>query len=225
MKIIPCQARGSLATKVGWRAFTLLEVIISMAVFTLIMISVIGCWRCIISGKLAGEGAAKAAQQARIGIKTVEDALTCTEISAMNIQYYAFISDTSEKFASLSVAARLPSAFLGSGYFGDQVMRRVSFEVKTGSDGTNDLVMTQTQLLAAPDPDNTPYSITLARDVTVFMLEFWSQQDGDWVVSWDQTNALPPAVRVTLGVGHSADHPDVPYDYTVRTITIPSVTH
>lgn len=223
--MIKHEVRTGGSSKGEWVAFTLLEVLISISVFTLIMISVMGCWRCIINGKLAGEAAAAAAQRARIGIKTVEEALTCSELSTMNIEYFAFLSDTSEKFASLSLAARLPSDFLGSGYFGDQVMRRVDFEVKTGGDGESDLVMTQTQLLAAPDQNNAPYSITLARDVTVFMLEFWSKEDADWVVSWDQTNQLPPAVRVTLGVGHSADHPDVPYDLIIRTVTIPAVSH
>ena len=52
------------------------------------------------------------------------------------------------------------------------------------------------------------------------MLEFWSPQDNDWVVSFDPTNKLPPVVRVTLGVGHSADHPDVPFDVTGRGITV-----
>ncbi len=65
--------------------------------------------------------------------------------------------------------------------------------------------MNQSPLLEALDEGNTPYPITLARDVNQFMLEFWSTQDGDWVVSWDPTNAFPPMIRVTLGVGHSAD--------------------
>jgi hypothetical protein len=57
------------------------------------------------------------------------------------------------------------------------------------------------------------------------MLEFWSAQDGQWEVSWDPTNQLPPMVRVTLGCGHSADHPDVPYDLICRTVAIPSAAH
>lgn len=207
------------------KAFTLVEVMLSITIFSLIMISIVACWRAVVSGKITAENAAAAAQRARIGIRTVEVALSCAEISVANIQYYAFENDTSEKFATLSLAARLPASFPGSGLFGDNVMRRVSFDVEAGPDGTNNLVMNQWPLLEALDQNNTPYPIVLARDVNVFMLEFWSTQDDDWVVSWDPTNTFPPLVRVTLGVGHSPDHPDSPYDVIVRTVAIPSVNH
>jgi prepilin-type N-terminal cleavage/methylation domain-containing protein len=205
--------------------FTLIEVVISLTLFSLIMISVIACWKAVINGKITAENAAAAAQRARIGMKTIEVALTCAEISKPNIGFYAFLNDTSGKFATLSLAARLPAAFPGSGLFGDNVMRRVSFDIEPGPDKQNNLVMNQWPLLEALDSVNTPYPITLARDVNIFMLEFWSPQDNDWVVEWDPTNSFPPLVRVTLGVGHSAEHPDVPFDVIVRTVAIPSKDH
>lgn len=205
-------------------AFTLIEVMVSIAVFMLVMGSVIACWRCIVNGQQIAQEAAAAAQRARIGIKAVEDALTTSEISQANIQYYAFLTDTSTKFASLSLAARLPGEFPGSGLFGDNVMRRVTFDVEA-VDGTNNLVMNQSPLLEALDDQNTPYPITLARDVNVFMLEFWSVKDNDWEVSFDPTNQFPPMVRISLGVGHSREHPDAPYDLIVRTVAMPSVAH
>src|SRR5580700_8372960 len=107
-------------------AFTLLEITVSIAVFGFIMISVISCWRCIISGTRAGEEAAAAAQRSRTGMKTVIEALTCGELSSMNPQFYGFLTDTTGKFAALSLAARLPSDFPGSGLYGDNVMRRVT---------------------------------------------------------------------------------------------------
>jgi prepilin-type N-terminal cleavage/methylation domain-containing protein len=204
--------------------FTLIEVMVSIAVFMLVMGSVIACWRCIVNGKIIAENAAAAAQRARIGIRTVEDALTTAEISRANIQYYAFLTDTSGKFASLSLAAHPPADFPGSGLFGDNVIRRVTFDVEN-VDGTNNLVMNQSPLLEALNDENTPYPITLARDVSIFMLEFWSEQDGDWAVSLDVTNAFPPMIRVTLGVGHPAGRSDVPYDLIVRTIAMPAKAH
>ena len=54
---------------------------VSIAVFMLIMGSVIACWKCVVNGKIIAENAAAAAQRARIGMQTVEDALTTTEIS------------------------------------------------------------------------------------------------------------------------------------------------
>jgi hypothetical protein len=115
------------------------------------MISVIGCWKCIVSGKMIAEDAAAAAQRARIGMKTVVEALTCGEISPLNPSTTASSTDTSGKFAALSLAARLPADFPGSGLFGDNVMRRVTFEVEKDADGNNNLIMNQSPLLAVLD--------------------------------------------------------------------------
>ena len=197
---------------------------VSIAVFMLIMGSVIACWKCIVNGKIIAENAAAAAQRARGGIRTVEDALTTAQVTKPNAQFYFFMADTSGKFASLSLAARLPADFPGSGLFGDNVMRRVTFDVET-VDGVNNLVMNQSPVLEALDDDNTPYPLTLARDVSIFMLEFWSPQDNDWATSFDVTNELPVMVRVTLGVGHSQGNSDVPYDVIVRTVEMPSKAH
>jgi prepilin-type N-terminal cleavage/methylation domain-containing protein len=210
-------------------AFTMLELMISIAIFSFIMLSVLSCWKVIVTGTIIAKDAAAAAQRARIGIKSVEEALECAEISTANnnLQYYAFLTDTTEKFASLSLAAHLPAAFPGSSLFGDNVMRRVTFSIQADPDhnGQNNLVMLQSPLLEALDSANTPYPITLARDVNIFMLEFWSTNQNDWVVSFDPTNQFPPMVRVTLGCGHSAEHPDAPYEVIVRTISMPCVPH
>jgi Tfp pilus assembly protein PilE len=213
------------SSRSGARAFTILELMISMAVFGFIMLSVLSCWKVIVRGTMIAKDAAAAAQRARIGIKSVEEALECGEISQQNIQFYAFLNDTSEKFATLSLAARLPAAFPGSSLFGDNLIRRVTFSVQQDENRQNNLVMTQAPLLEALDSVNTPYPITLARDVNIFMLEFWSTNQNEWVVSWDPTNQFPPLVRVTLGCGHSVEHPDVPYEVIVRTVAMPSGAH
>jgi len=206
-------------------AFTLLEITVAIAVFGFVMISVVGCWKSIITGTRIAQEAAAAAQRSRIGMKTVVEALTCGELSAQNARYYGFLNDTSSKFAALSLAARLPGDFPGSGLYGDNVMRRVTFQVEKDPEGSQNLVMDQSPLLAVLDDRNTPYSITLARDVNVFMLEFWSEQNADWETEWDSTNSFPTLVRVTLGCGHSASNPDLPYNLICRTVAMPAAAH
>jgi hypothetical protein len=199
---------------------------VSIAVFMLVMGSVMACWKCVANGKIIAENAAAAAQRARVGIRAVEDALTTAEISVSltSIPYYAFLTDTSGKFASLSVAAHPPPDFPGSGLFGDNVIRRITFDVENEG-GTNNLIMNQSPLLEALNDRNTPYPITLARDVSIFMLEFWSVQDGQWETAFDPTNDFPAMVRVTLGVGHPANNADVSYDLIVRTVAMPCKPH
>jgi prepilin-type N-terminal cleavage/methylation domain-containing protein len=215
--------RARFSSRRNCSGFTLIEVMVSIAIFMIVMGSVIACWKCVVSGKIIAENCAAAAQRARIGIKAVEDALTTAEISQQNIQYYAFLTDTSGTFSSLSLAAHPPQDFPGSGLFGDNVLRRITFDVEN-QDGTNNLIMNQSPLLEQLSDQNTPYPIVLARDVTVFKLEFWSKENDEWETEFDLTNAFPDMIRVTLGVGH-AQNSDVPYDTMVRTIAIPAKPH
>jgi prepilin-type N-terminal cleavage/methylation domain-containing protein len=208
------------------RAFTLIEIMIAITVFGVVMMGMMATWKCIVNGTQVGEAAAAAAQRARISIKTIEDALVNTEISSKNIQYYSFVADTSrENFASLSLAARLPASFLCSGYFGDNVMRRVTFDVEKDAQDRLDLVMTQAPILAITSPEYPPKSITLAKDVTFFGLEFWSPADDDWHTEFLKTNEIPPMVRITLGIGHSAADPSIPYDIISRVVVMPTQAH
>ncbi|MGD1083686.1 MAG: prepilin-type N-terminal cleavage/methylation domain-containing protein [Verrucomicrobiota bacterium] len=209
------------------RAFTLLEILIAITVFSVVMMGMMATWKCIISGTQTGQAAAAAAQRARISIKTIEDALNNTEVSLLNIQFYSFVADTTSQknFASLSVSARLPASFLDSGYFGDNVMRRVTFDVEKDDQGRQNLVMTQWPILAVPSPQYPPKSITLAKDLVFFGLEFWSPTEGDWLTEFTKTNEIPPMIRITLGVGRTSADPNIPYDVITRVVAMPVQAH
>ena len=206
-------------------AFTMIELMVAMAVFALIMTGVIATWKCIIRGVEVAELSAAACQRARIGMKTIETALSVVEISKANIEYYSFLSDTSGKFAAMSFAGRMPASFPGSGYYGDEVMRRVTFDVEEGADHVNNLMLTQTPLLAAGFEKSSPYQMVLARDVSSFFLEFWSVKEGDWEQEWDDTNTIPPLIRVTLGVGHAGNDANTAFALITREIAPPAVAH
>jgi hypothetical protein len=199
---------------------------VALALFTMVMISIFACWRCIVGGTQVAQESAAACQRARIGMKTIEMALSVAEMSTANMRYYYFLTDTSdEKFHVLSFAGRMPASFPGSGYYGDEVMRRVTFDVEKGDDDKNDLILTQTPLLASGFEKTSPYQITLAHDVSLFILEFWSDKDNDWETSWDETNKLPPLMRVTLGVGHVSDAQNTPFALETREIAPPASSH
>jgi len=181
-------------------AFTLIELLVAMSLFTLVLISIFSCWKIIVTGSRVGLEAAASAQRARTGIHTVQAALQTAQMSLGNLDWYTFIADTSGKFTAVAFTARLPDDFPGSSLFGDNSTRRVTLQVERGEDGKNNLMMRQWPLLVK---DEDPYAIVLARDVSVFNIEFWDDKEQDWMVDFPATNALPRAMRVALGVGYS----------------------
>jgi prepilin-type N-terminal cleavage/methylation domain-containing protein len=207
------------------RAFTLLEILVAMSIFTLVMVSIFQCWKLIVSGTQIGEQAAASAQRARTGILTIQEALQTAQMSLGSLDYYTFEADTSGKFAALAFTARLPDSFPGSSLFGDSSTRRVTFQVERGEDNKNNLVMTQWPLLVAITKEATPYPIVLARDVSVFNVEFWSDKEKDWVTEFVETNQLPKLMRVALGVGYSARDMNRPQQLVTRVVAPAATVH
>ncbi|MEO7676172.1 MAG: type II secretion system protein [Verrucomicrobiota bacterium] len=205
------------------RAFTLLEVMLAMAIFTVVLVAIYSSWVAIVRGSKTGLKAAAAAQRSRIAMRAIEDALLTTQVYTENSRYYSFIADTSDpKLGWLSLTAQLPANFPGSGLFGDLTVRRVTFSVEQDVDGTKQLVMTQIPYLLVTNSEVSAYPITLAKDVSLFVLEFWDAQLNDWTDELLTTNQIPKMVRISLGVGHVTAS-SKPIDVTSRIVAMPSI--
>jgi prepilin-type N-terminal cleavage/methylation domain-containing protein len=203
------------------RAFTLVEIMVAIALFGMIMGSVYACWMSVVRGTRAGQNAAASAQRARVAIHTIEQSLLTAQMYADNCQYYSFIADSkNERFSSMEFVSRLPDTFLGGGYFGNQVVRRIAFYPKRGDDNKINLIMAQVPLLDANERKD-PYEIVLARDVTRFSLEFWRPGDKDFDPNFIETNKLPKLVRITLGIGHMGNSFDAPSQLLIRIVNVP----
>jgi hypothetical protein len=172
-----------------------------MFIFVGVMASLYATWKITLRSNAAALRLTAEAQRSRMAMRTVEDALVSAEMFVQNAHHYAFLADTSGSFGALSVVGHMAESFPGSGYFGDERVRRVTFTVEANGEGRNDLVLRQNSLLAQMDEGQEAYPLVLARDVTLFQLEFWDPRRGEWAAEWLLTNQLPILVRVSLGVG------------------------
>jgi len=117
----------------------------------------------------------------------------------------------------------LPPSFPGSGYFGDQVVRRVEFVVESSPSGDVQLLLRQIPLLQTNMFGADEHTIVLARELSAFMIEFCYQRGNsfEWVQEWRLTNQLPKLVRFALAFGKSNDARGKPKSVTVRTVSLP----
>jgi prepilin-type N-terminal cleavage/methylation domain-containing protein len=212
------------------RAFTLLELMLALAIFGMVLAAIYTTWTAVLRASRVGNDVAASAQRTRVASRTVEDALLSVVFFQANGPLYSFEADTSQDYASLSLVSRLPPSFPGSGFFGDLVVRRVSFTVEGGPDGTNELVLRQLPILQAEEAETNTGSIVLARDVRLFTLEFLPlpnmvrvPRGEEWLTEWPYTNMLPWAVKFTLGFGGAADAQGRPRDRAVREVFLPYV--
>ena len=175
-------------------AFTIIEIMLAISIFSLAMVAIYACWSAILRGTRVGLTAAAEVQRTRVAVRALEESVSATVMYADNSKYYAFLSDTAGEFAYLNFVARLPESFPGSGLFRGQPVRRLAFFV----DDQRNLKLTQHALL---DMSEKPYTITLAPNVSVFAMEFWNLRSGEWLSEWKSTNMLPVMMRVAVNFG------------------------
>lgn len=200
------------------KAFTLIEIMISITIFGVVLIAIYSSWSSILRGSKVGLSVAAEAQRSRMALRALGESLGSAQLFTANIRYYQFIADTSSDFAQLSFVARLPSSFPGSGLFGDQVVRRVTFGVEQ-----NQLVLTQSPLLESEERNVKPYTIVMAPNVSRFQLEFFDTNKFKWLPEWLPTNQLPKMVRVALGFRNSSRGHSTPEDVVVQTVFLSSL--
>ena len=216
------QAYGFQFSKVA--AFTLLEILVALALLSVVMIAIYSSWNAVVKASRVGLDAAAAGQRSRISMRTLQDALLSSCMFAQNGRYYGFVADTEGDYASLSFVARLPKSFPRSGRFDGVDVRRVNFTVESVGESKNCLVLRQYPLLLLePDHVEEQHPLVLAKDVTKFMLEFWDQQSGDWATEWNTTNKLPQMVRITLGLGRLDQYSSQPQDLMFGVVALPAV--
>ena len=197
----PLEIRHSIFTG----AFTLIEIMVSVAIFALLVAAVYSTWVLILKSAQVGQEAAAQVQRERIAIRTIEDSLTCIQSFQASMQYYIF-GVTNGDQPSLSFVARLPDVFPRNGRF-DSNLRRLTFSVEPaagsvpGSDAEKDLMLRQNPILMDMDADEQSTPLVLARNVKDFVVECWDTNALAWDTEWDDTNSLPPMVRVTLTLG------------------------
>ncbi len=214
------------------RAFTLIEIMVAMAVFAMVIGAIYSSWVLLMrSTKVAKEVAAQAQRQ-RITLRTIEDALSSVQSFQASPQYYSFIVENGDS-PVLSFASRVPEVFPRNGKFVnpntdlDFNLRRLTFRLEPGTQGGKDLVLRQNPVLMDMDTDEKQYPLVLAENVLKFSVECWDTNKFNWVDEWDYTNVIPPMVRVNLVLanqfGGKANSPSDENSVT-RVISIPSQT-
>ncbi len=207
----------------GDSAFTLVEIMIAIAIFGVLVAAIYATWTLILRSKQVGNEAAAQVQRQRIAVRTIEDSLMCVQSFQASLSYYSFIVQNGDQ-PMLSFVARVPAVFPRNGRFGDFNLRRLTFTLEPGADGGKNLVLRQNPLLMDVDSDEQSYPLVLAHNVQDFVVECLDTNNQAWIGEWDDTNSIPPIIRVTLALGGTSDSRNgTPGLVITRAIATPSM--
>jgi prepilin-type N-terminal cleavage/methylation domain-containing protein len=211
-------------------AFTLVEILVAMGIFSLVLASIYSTWTAILRASKVGQDAALAVQRARIAGRTIEESLVSAQSFAMteqaNPEFYSFDFQNGGE-AYLAFTSRLAKSFPRSGKFGDFDVRRVIFSVEPSPDHGRQLVLRQRPVLMDMDIDEREHPIVLAKNVREFKIVAWDTRNNSspdpWVEEWTRTNELPEMVKITLKLADNA-HTTVVRDEVTRIVSLPGMT-
>src|SRR4051812_8569338 len=96
--------------KRGTGAFTLIEIMIAMAIFAGVVAAIYSSWVGIIKASKVGLDSAVASQRTRISMQIIQEALSSAEMFEANADYYGFVGENGRE-ASLSFVSHLPKSF------------------------------------------------------------------------------------------------------------------
>lgn len=188
-------------------AFTMIEMMVAIFIFSLVLTSIYDIWTLILGGKQSASYAAEETQRTRIGMRALSEALMSARMFQANTNYYSFEVDGESDFSALSFIAYLPPGFIGSGLYDGIPLRRVSFVIEANEEGRNALVLYQRPLLLDEEYEDVIPPIELTTDISLFTVDFWDTNEVDWINYWDDTNTLPQIARISLGYGYSGRGP------------------
>jgi len=215
------------------RAFTLLEVLVAIFVFSIVIAAIFSTLMLILRASAVGQAAAARAQRQRVVMNTIENSLMCVQSFQASPEYYSFIVENGDQ-PMLSFAARLPAVFPRNGKFfspelgRDFKLRRVTFSLEPGADHRNyNLVLRQKPTLTDMDPGEQSDPLILAENVKKFSISCWDTNQEEWATEWDNTNALPPMVMIGLALGGDNNDNDTSPDAEsqrtiIRAFSLPS---
>ena len=192
-----------LAKRRGVMAFTLLEVLIALAIFLMLIVGIYASWTQIHRATRVGLEAAAENQRKRVAMRALEQSLGSVKYFLANETNYTFIAEFDGN-SYLSFVSHLPDTFPRSAIFQHQPIRRVQFSVKEGTNGLA-LNLRQQPILYEANIDDDENPLKLADSLTSFYVEYLPDGDPEeveWQDYWDLTNDLPVMARVTLTFGY-----------------------
>jgi general secretion pathway protein J len=196
--------------------FTLIEVLVSLAVLALLVTLVQGVYSTSMRNRDAAESATQATHAAAVVTGRIADELAMSFHSVIRQDETRFLLDTSpDGFSTIEFSSRTPSiADIRPG--GDT---RILYQAVTDPESEEGLLLLRRTELGDPygDLERDGFTFDMMEELTGFSIECYDGQE--WLESWGNPNAaapdLPLMVRIVMSWG-SKDSPN--YMRTATTV-------
>ena len=193
-------SRHSHRTQAG---FTLLEVLLAVAVLGMLITCVYSTWSAALNSWRRGSDVSEAFQRERVVMDALKDLTQSAIFFTPSAALYAFVATKnpglgdSISFVTASDAFLPPSETVSAG------MRRVIISLEQDQYRRTYLAIVNEPALR-PDDDKSlepPQAHVISMDVSGFYVRYRNPQDGIWSEKWEEDQFPPSAVEYTVVFG------------------------
>ena len=201
--------------------FTLLEVLLAVAILGMLMTAVYSTWSAALNSWRRGSDVSEAFQRERVVMDALMELTKSAVFFAPSASLYAFIATKnpglgdSISFVTASDAYLPPSETISAG------MRRVIISLEQDQYRRTYLAIVNEPALR-PDDDKTlapPQAHVISMDVSAFTVRYRDPRDGSWSDKWEEDQFPPSAVEYTVAFGERDGR--VPPVVVTRAVDIP----
>ena len=182
-------------------AFTLLEVVLAVAMLALVITAVYSTWNGALKAWKRGSEVAETFQRQRIVMDTLAELAKSMTFFSSQSGLYAVIAehgrsgDDSVSFVTASDVSLPQSESLAAG------MRRVTISLARSGHDRPYLSLVNEPALEIQDESTPATSHVLSTDVTGFYVRYRNPRDGSWSDEWTEENMVPSAMEFTVVFG------------------------
>ena len=200
--------------------FTLLEVLLAVAILSIVITAVYSTWSAALNGWRRGTDASEVFQRQRIVMDTLKDLTQSVVFFSASPALYTIIGAKNPGLGASVSFVTASDAFLPPSEATDAGMRRVTISLEQDQYRRTYLAIVNQPALSPEDqPSEPPQAHVISLDVSGFYVRYRAPRSGDWDETWEETALPPSAIEYTVVFGQQGDR--LPPVVVTRAVDIP----
>jgi len=200
--------------------FTLMEVLLAVAILSIVITAVYNTWNAALNGWRRGTDASEVFQRQRVVMDVLTELTQSAVFFTASAPLYTVVGTKNPGLGDSVSFVTASESFLPPSEATDAGMRRVTISVEEDEYRRTYLAIVNQPALRPDDLSAEPLQAhVVSMDVSGFFVRYLDPRDGTWSDKWEDDTIPPLAMEYTVVFGHQGDR--LPPVVVTRAVDIP----
>jgi len=200
--------------------FTLLEILVAVAILSIVVAALYGTWSAALNGWRRGTDASEVFQRQRVVMEALKELTQSAVFFSASADLYTIIGAKNPGLGDSVTFVTASDAFLPPSEATDAGMRRVTISLEQDQYRRTYLAIVNQPALRPDDQSaEPPQAHVISMDVSGFYVRYRDPRSGDWDETWEEAALPPSAIEYTVVFGQQGGR--LPPVVVTRAVDIP----